>query len=203
MKTKSHRTERRGRKPGDGVLKNIDPKSSPLEKQILLTYGRTAGNRLAERVRWFRFRHGRDMAKDSRNREFVDKRTRDLLERFQQQMVNALWDFKPDWFQAMADAIRAEKTSQDTYPLQKALLEIHGAPKINRADLIYPENATGKAAPLKPRYTIAELCAILKRQRKRPASQEETEWQRTVRRACDEAVIPYLPGKPGRRRKTS
>jgi len=84
MKKKTHRTERRGRKPGDGVLKNIDPKSSLLEKQVLLTYGRTAGNRLAERVRWFRFRHGRDMAKDSRNREFVDKRTRDLLERFQQ-----------------------------------------------------------------------------------------------------------------------
>ena len=200
MKKKTHRTERRGRKPGDGVLKNIDPKSSPLEKQILLTYGRTAGNALAERVRWFR--HWRDMAKDSRNREFVDQRTRDLLERFQQQMVNALLDFKPDWFQAIADAIKAEKTSQDTYPLQKALLEIHGAPKIRRADLIYPENAAGEAVALKARYTIAGVCAHSKRQDK-ASNQEETEWQRTVRRACDEAAIPYLPGKPGRRRKTS
>ena len=201
MKKKTHRTERRGRKPGDGVLKNIDPKSSPLEKQILLTYGRTAGNQLAERVRWFR--HWRDMAKDSRNHEFVDKRTPDLLERFQQQMVNALWDFKPDWFQAMADAIRAEKTSQDTYPLQKALLEIHGAPKIRRADLIYPENAAGETVALKPRYTIAEICDILKKRYKINSNQGDAEFQHTVRRACDAIGIPYLPGKPGRLRKTS
>jgi len=201
MKAKSHKPERRGRKPGDGVLKNIDLQSTPLEKQVQLTYGRTTGNQLAEHVRWFR--HSPALMNDQKKPEFVDKRTRDLLERFQHQMADALFDFKPDWFQAMADAITAEKTSQDTYPLHKALLEIHGAPKINRADLIHPENATGEATPRKPRYTIHELCGILKDRYKINANQGDAELQRTVRRACDALHICYLPGKPGRRRKTS
>jgi hypothetical protein len=198
MKTKSHKPERRGRKPGDGILKTIDRNGSPLEKQIRLTYGRTADNRLAERVRWFR--NIRAMMSDPKKPEVVDKRTRDLIERFHQQMVNALWDFKGDWFQAMADAITAEIAAQDAYPMHKALLEICGAPKIRRSDLIYPENAACKSGAAKPRYTVAELCDILKRRGMRPASQEEMDWQRTVRRACDEIGIPILPGKPGRRR---
>ena len=203
MKKKTHKPERRGRKPGDGVLKNIDPKSTLLEKQVLLIYGRTAGNRLAERVRWFR--HLPAMTNDPKKPEFVGKRTRDLLERFQHEMVDALWVFKSDWFQAMAGAIKAEIAGQDEYALHTALLEIHGAPKIRRANLIYPENAAGEAVAPKPRYTIAEFCEILKRRyrNKVNANQQDAELQRTVRRACDAIGIPYLPGKPGRRRKTS
>ena len=72
MKTKTHKIERRGRKPGDGILKNIDPKSSLLERQRRLTYG-TADNGLAERVRWFR--NIRAMMSDPQKPEFVDKIT--------------------------------------------------------------------------------------------------------------------------------
>jgi hypothetical protein len=201
MKTKTLTIKRRGRKPGDGILKTLDRDSTLLEKQVRLTYGRTAGNRLAERVRWFH--HLPDMMKDPKKPDFVDKETGENLNRFHEQMVKALLDFKPDWFQAMADAIKAEIAAQDAYPLHMALLEIHGAPKIRRADLIYPENATGENVALKPRYTIAVLCDILKKQGRRPANQGDAEWQRTVRRACVEIGIPYLPGKPGRRRKKS
>ncbi len=192
--------ERRGRKPGDGVLKDFNRNSSPIEKQIRLVYGRTAGNPVAERVRWFR--HLPDMMKDPRKPEFVDKRTADLIARFQQQMVNALWEFKPDWFEAMASAIKAENAAQDAAcALHTDLLEIAGAPKIRRRDLLFPENAAGDA-PLKARYTIAEFCELLKRKGRRTAGEDEANLERAVRRACDEIGVPYLSGKPGRRRKS-
>jgi len=201
MKMKTQRTKRRGRKPGDGVLKNIDPKSSVLEKAMLLTYGRTYGDRLSTWVRWFR--HVPSMLQDSTRSEFVDKRTSDILARFQQQMVNALWDFKPDWFEKMAAAIKTEIAGQDAYPLHAALLAIAGAPRIRRTNLIYPENSTGTPAEQKPRYTIAEICKILEKQGKRTAGQGDDEWHRTVRRACNEIGFPLLASKPGRHRKKS
>jgi hypothetical protein len=198
---KIQRPKRRGRKPGDGVLKNIDPKSSLLEKAMMLAYGRTYGDRHSSWVRWFR--HLPSMLQDSTRPEFVDKRTSDILARFQQQMVNALFDFKPDWFEKMADAIKTEIAGQDAYPLHAALLSIAGAPRIRRTDLIYPENSAGMPLDQTPRFTIGQVCEILKKQGKRPTGQEDAEWHRTVRRACDEIGFPLLPSKPGRVRKKS
>jgi len=135
----------------------------------------------------------------------VESRTRDIFEGFRQQMINALLDFKPEWFQKMADAIKTEKAAsgQDAYPLHAALLSIAGAPRIRRTDLIYPENSTGVPVNLKPIYTIGEVCGILEKQRKRPATQTDADWQRTVLRACNQIGFPYLPSKPGPRPKKS
>ena len=90
-------------------------------------------------------------------------------------MVKALLDFKPDWFQSMANAIRAENKLPGNLRHAQGVAGNPRGAENHRADLIYPENATGEAAPPKPRYTIAELCAILKTECRRPVNQEEAE----------------------------
>jgi hypothetical protein len=51
---KSERKKRRGRKAGDGVLQNIDPRSSGFEKRLQLTYGRSYRDGISGMLRWVR-----------------------------------------------------------------------------------------------------------------------------------------------------
>jgi hypothetical protein len=52
-KTKS-KIERRGRKPGDGILKKIDASASALEKAVMMAHGHTANNFFGDAVRFAR-----------------------------------------------------------------------------------------------------------------------------------------------------
>jgi hypothetical protein len=206
---KKQRRERRGRKVGDGVIQNIDTASSSWTKRLQLTYGRTHGDHIAEVVRWFR--NWRSMIDDCERtgdksrRQFIDSCTKDFIERLQQQMINALWDFKPDWFQKMADIIILERAASggESYPLHAALLLLAGVPSVNRTDTVYPErgDVADRWKKLPRRYTISQICDLLEKQGMRPSTQGDDAWRVIVRRACNQIGFPILPSKPGRKHK--
>lgn len=173
-------TGRRGRKPGGGVLKEIDPHGNYGGNLVKLVLGATAFNPLADLVR-----EGRYLAKN-RN-AFVeqgewDRRWEDFRNRVGLAAATALLSDNKDWFSAVAAIIKAEKKRDDQslYPRQEALWRLDDGRWIN--------------AP--PRHTIRQLCEELEKQGKRRAGQTDENWQRTVRRDCDQIGFPYLSDSP-------
>lgn len=186
-KTKASTTGRRGRKPGDGVLKGFDPHGNYVGNLAKLVLGKSAFNRLADLVI-----EGRYLAK--KRAELVEQRDwerrwEDFRNRVGLAAATALLSDNEDWFSSVAKILKYEKKmdGQSLYPLHEALWRL--------------DEGRCKNAP--PRYTISQLCEELERQGKRPAGQSDQDWQRTVRRACKQIGFPLLPDKPGPKRKRS
>jgi hypothetical protein len=182
-----------------------------LGKRLTLAYGRAYGDRFAETVRWFR--NLPSMVKDyeskgdEERRRFVNSHTEDLLTRMNQQMVNALWDLKPEFFQRMARAIEAEKEAaklnQELHPLHNAVLSLAGVPSVHRNEVVVPERGDfgGMYAENKLNYTVPQMCKLLEKRGLRPVGQSDESWQVRVRSVCKELGLSFLPAKTGRHLK--
>lgn len=151
-----------------------------------LTYGRTYNKRVFDALLWFRFYRATiehyEKSGDVRRRKLVDKHTDEFIDRLRKEMVNALCEFKPDWFQTMADAIKAVRAvskNGEIHPLHLELLDLD-------------QNS----------YTITEICGLLKK-RGHYTQMDNNPLQVMVRRACDQIGFAYLRGKPGQKHKKS
>jgi len=202
MKTKPKATKpttgRRGRKPGDGVLKEIDPHDRVGTARKLFC-GRTADDPIANMVRWgwmlemrlaeFAEQGKHPPAEDAeyaanllrRHVQHCEKLLREHNEKFAREAVTALAAGKADWFRQVAKAIETveETKGQRLYPLHEALFFLAGQHGVN------------KTLPL----TIAQVCNLLEKQGLRPFGMSDESWQRRVRTACKDLSLKLAMSK--------
>ena len=274
----------RGRKKGDGVLKEIDPQGSALTTAEKLAFGRTADDPIAKMVRtWWsisrtckqlaeqrdkilqRLAGARPKEKAARRKWEVKANTKlkaivdaagaakmvvdagteadkpfmaatgtdaEVVRWYEENRIaddrfaaahnelysaarTALWNTNVDWFRMVANAMESEIQAQaDTYTLHGALLLLAGMvaqrgwqwvedKEGNKWLREVPMFDRGASVEKTPRYTIGQVCKKLEEQGKRPVGQADENWQRTVRRACDEIGFPLLRDKPGPKRQRS
>ncbi len=121
-------TGRRGRKPGDGVLKQIDPLDHEATARKLFC-GKTADDPIANMVRWGQYLAERiekcAAQGDQRLRwkEHCEKLLRKHNEKFAAETLAALAADNADWFRKVASAMERVKaiTQKRPYPLHEAL----------------------------------------------------------------------------------
>jgi hypothetical protein len=203
----------RGRKPGDGILKELDPQMSFMEKSLKLTHGRTHGNPYSDLVRrWLTLREVFGRPIDRLDKKSTREWARFEYKRLAETAMDALLTENAEWFQKMADAIEVEKARRGaaTHPLHSAILELAPVPYLKgtvsgaeayrangKAEIYF----TGLPIDPTPRLTIGEVCTVLEERGFRPAAQDVVDWQNTVRRACKQVGLPLLPLKRGRKQK--
>lgn len=202
MKTKPKATKpttgRRGRKPGDGVLKEIDPHDRVGTARKLFC-GRTADDPIANMVRWgwmlemrlaeFAEQGKHPPAEDAeyaanllrRHVQHCEKLLREHNEKFAREAVTALAAGKADWFRQVAKAIETveETKGQRLYPLHEGLFFLAGQHGVN------------KTLPL----TITQVCDLLGKQGLRPSGMSDESWQRRVRTACKDLSLKLATRK--------
>lgn len=215
MKNEMQKTKQRGRKPGDGILKELTPQDSYLEKAFKLAHGRTAGNSEAELVRtWRGIRQILSSPVNRKDKKTINSWVRSEYKKLAQMVIKSLMSDKSGWFRKMANAIDAEVAQGDrnTHSLHAAILALAQVPYDDGVVCGVDGAGTETAArvyytnlPLEttPRHTIGEVCEILEKQGFKAQGQEKWVWRNHVRRACREVGLPLLPSKPGTKPKKS
>jgi hypothetical protein len=188
---KSQQTKRRGRKPGDGILKELNPQGSALDNISKLIFGRYGDDPIAKMVRqlWGIYAENEDLAKcaadpvkariaaakrgQTNGKEAVSylqslKQSHDrLLEKKQTNFeLAARWALTrrdAGWFRKVADAIEKQQTSQACYPLHAALMMIGQLDHTVSTLNGRRVRCYSANPPLNPkaRYTIDEICNFL------------------------------------------
>lgn len=214
--------KRRGRKPGDGILKEMKPQGSALDNWLKLIWGRYADDPMAQMVLewWAISEQNEDLAKraaklgktriaeenfgqgdeeaDSyiRAKGVNDRRFEDKRIEFELAARMALTQRDDGWFRKMADIIEKLKDFQTPHPLHAKLMML-GQPDctVNEQGL---QHYSGNA-PLsqKARFTIDDLYTILCKPFKLEVYQSKEDAKNIIRRACEEIGFPLLRSKPG------
>lgn len=221
---KIQRVRRRGRKAGDGVLKEIESQTSLLEKASKLRYGRHSCPPVERVVQTWRriLRANPDLKKILAEERIGDAKSGrenkcvEAIQSCEKQWLKVPWlhdesqwllrrvmaaiaTDDADWFRKMAKVIEVG-AGQSAYPLHEAVLDLVIFPTtvVNGRIVIYhlPENQT-------PRYNIEQVCSLLEAKGMKTANQSSRDWRRTVRRACHEVGLALLPAKRGPKSKRS
>ena len=149
----------RGRKPGDGVLKQIDPRDRNATARKLFL-GDTADDPIANIVRWGRMlkmrlaelaEQGKHLpAKDAeyaaklltRHKEHFEKLLREHNEKFAREACAALAAGDADWFSKLAKTIGKVKATEGKrlYHLHEAVFFLAGQYGVNQETLILGES---------------------------------------------------------------
>jgi hypothetical protein len=188
------KTGRRGRKPGDGVLKRLDPLDREATARKLFC-GNTADDPISNMVRFYRmlvWRNAQTAAQgeklSARVKEHSGKLLREQNEKFAREAVTALAAGNAVWFRKLARAIENVKAVEHTrlYPLHEALFFLAWQSNVN-------QEALSNMLPL----TLAAVCDQLEKQGLRPNGQADENWQRRVRTVGKDLGVRFLPEKPG------
>jgi hypothetical protein len=218
--------KQRGRKPGDGILKELDASQGPWDTAYRLAFGRHDdwfGNmarlarhmpKIIERLdHWGKKLAGKPSAKnyEAFQRYLADKeqlqRTADSFgSQFRGRAADALRRGDSRWFKKMADAIDGAAVTANTYKLHSAIWKIVAGHRVNFDEIFStprPHFGEHQANSIRS-LTIGELCVELAKEGHKAApNAEEGDFRRTVRRACRALGICLKPGKPGRPRQTN
>jgi len=163
----------RGRKKGDGVLRQLQPQNlnDMLDK---LFFGKYAGNPFV-RPLLTRLQIVAALAEKNYSKPVAADRARLVAQvdaDFARDAMKAWANHDARWFRQVAEACNFFDEPEDLHPLHEAVLGMRTGSR--------PEYFRDNP------FTLNEVCRILEETGRRPTGLSDESWQRTVRRACTE-----------------